>query len=497
MQIVALQTAPAAWTPRHRSRILRAMPLWSTLYLISAWAIRIAMLIYVPQKRPAAASRTWLLLIFLLPWPGLLLYAIFGRIRVPRGRIEEQTRLSKRLIHEQEQMRGHVICEPELPAYLTHLPGLAARLGDFRVFAGNSVELLADYEGTISRLVGDIDAATHHVHVLTYIFADDATGQRVVAALEKAARRGVQCRLMADAVGSRDGLHRLTLRLREAGVEVVPMLPVGFWRHNAARFDLRNHRKLAVIDGRIGYAGSQNIVEPCFVPGYPNQELTARVTGPVVAQIQAIVLADRYVECGAQRKSLEPFFPDLAGCGVSPAQLLPSTPGYQRENGEEFFVALLHAARRRIVITTPYFVPNEPFFDALITAVRRGVDVRLIVSQHANQRLTQLAQCSYYDELLDGGVRVHLYRPGFLHAKHLSIDDSIALLGSSNIDIRSFALNAEASLIVYDPAVVAQLRAVEESYIAQSEELDFATWRERPPLQRTAQNLARLLDSLL
>ena len=473
------------------------MPLWSTLYLISAWTIRIVMLIYVPQKRPAAASRTWLLLIFLLPWPGLLLYALFGRIRVPRVRIEEQTRLSQRLADEQERTRQHVICEPDLPAYLTHLPGLAARLGDFHVFAGNSVELLPDYEGTITRLVGDIDTAAHHVHLLTYIFADDAVGRRIATALENAARRGVQCRLMADAVGSGDGLRRLSHRLRDSGVEIVTLLPVGFWRHNAARFDLRNHRKLAVIDGRIGYAGSQNIVEPRFVPSYPNQELTARVTGPVVAQIQAIVLSDRFIESGARLESLDPYFPDVPAAGSSPAQLLPSTPGYQRENGEEFFVALLHAARQRIVITTPYFVPNEPFLEALITAVRRGVDVRLIVSQHANQRLTQLAQRSYYDELLDGGVRVHLYRPGFLHAKHLSIDDSIALLGSSNIDIRSFALNAEATLVVYDPGVAAQLRAIEERYLAQSDELDLDTWRQRPTFQRTAQNLARLLDSLL
>jgi cardiolipin synthase len=472
------------------------MPYWSTLYLASEWAIRFVMLVYVPQQRTAAASRTWLLLIFLLPWPGLVAYALFGRIRVPRARIEQQMLASQRIVRAQVQQKAHLVCMPELPSYLAHIPGLATRLGDFAVFAGNAVELIPDYAGSIARLVADIDAATHHVHLLTYIFAADSTGERVAAALSSAARRGVQCRVMADAVGSRAGLDRWGAPLRRAGVEVIPMLQVGFFRHNAARFDLRNHRKLAVIDGRIGYVGSQNIIDSEFVPGHPNEELVARVTGPVVAQIQAVLLADRFIETGATF-DFAPLFPELPASGDSAAQLLPSGPGYQRENAEEFFIALLYAARQRVVITTPYFVPDEPFLSALRSAARRGVEVRLIVSLHANQPFTQLAQRSYYGEILAAGVHVHLYRPRFLHAKHLSVDDSIALLGSTNIDIRSFALNAEVSFIVYDAATVTQLRAVEECYLAESEPLDLETWRQRPLPQRVAQNLARLADSLL
>lgn len=472
------------------------MPHWSTVYLMSEWAIRFAMLIYVPQHRTAAASRTWLLFIFLLPWPGIAIYAIFGRIRVPRARVEQQMLASQRIVAAQQGMKAHIVCQPELPPHLTHLPGLAAKLGDFDVFAGNAVELLPDYAGSVARIVADIDAATDHVHVLTYILADDATGRSLCTALMAAARRGVRCRLMADAVGSRAGLERLTPQLRGFGVDVVAMLKVGVFRHNAARFDLRNHRKLAVIDGRIGYVGSQNFVDPAFVPGHPNEELVARVTGPVVAQIQAVLLADRFIETGAGIET-ENLFPELPAAGSSSAQLLPSGPGYQRENGEELFIAMLYAARKRVVITTPYFVPDEPFLAALRSAARRGVEVRLVVSKHANQTLTQYAQRSYYDDLLTAGVHVHLYRPHFLHAKHLSVDDSIALLGSTNIDIRSFALNAEVSLIVYDPVVVSQLRAVQERYLADSDILDLDTWRRRPLSQRVAQNLARLLDSLL
>ena len=480
-----------------KSQMLNAFMLhWSSLYLASEWTIRFVMLVYVPQQRSAAASRTWLLLIFLLPWPGLALYTLFGRIRVPRERIEQQRRASQRIMEAQTHILPHVVCEPPLPDYLAHLPALAAKLGDFDVFEGNAFEFLPDYAGSIARMVTDIDAATHHVHLLTYIFAADATGQRVAEALARAAKRGVRCRIMADAVGSRAGLARLGPQLRSEGVEVVPMLEVGFWRHNAARFDLRAHRKLAVIDGLVGYAGSQNIVDPLFVPGHPNEELVARVAGPIVAQIQAVLLADHFIETGGALNT-DHFFPEIPPAGGTAAQIVPSGPGYQRENGAELFIAMIYAARQRVVLTTPYFVPDEPFLAALHSATRRGVDVRLIVSRHGNQRLTQFAQRSYYEELLAAGVRVHLYRPHFLHAKHLSVDDSIALLGSTNIDIRSFALNAEVSLVLYDRAAVTGLREIQERYLAESDELDLASWRQRPLFERVLQNLARLADSVL
>jgi cardiolipin synthase A/B len=280
-------------------------------------------------------------------------------------------------------------------------------------------------------------------------------------------------------------------------VEVLTMLPVGLFRRNTARFDLRNHRKIVVVDGRVGYTGSQNIVNPEFVKGYPNEELMVRVTGPVVAQLQAMFLADHYFETG---KVLDPeeLFPVLVNAGNSPAQVLPSGPGYGQENGRELIIAMLYAARERIVITTPYFVPDEPFLQAVRAAsLRGGVEVHLVLSMHANQMITQFAQRSYYDDLLQAGIQIHLYRPHFLHAKHLTIDSHIALIGSTNMDIRSFALNAEVNLLVYDPAVVQQLRAVQERYFANSERLDAAAWNSRPLGAKVVHNTARLMDSFL
>ena len=259
---------------------------------------------------------------------------------------------------------------------------------------------------------------------------------------------------------------------------------------------MRNHRKIAVIDGCVGYFGSQNIVAPEFVKDCTNEELVARVTGPLVAQLQAVFLMDRYLETEASLQDSD-LFPEPRCVGTSPAQVLPSGPTYPNENAHQIMVALMYGARQRIVITTPYFIPDEPFLQAMRAAVQRGLEVHLVVSHRVDQLLVNLAQKSYYDELLDAGVRIHLYEGHFLHAKHLSIDDCVAMIGSSNMDIRSFALNSEVSVLIYDSSVVARLRQVQERYFAKSHLLSREEWDRRPLWAQFAQNIARLADSFL
>jgi cardiolipin synthase len=467
----------------------------SLLYLASEWIIRFVMLFYVPQRRTPAASRTWLLLIFLLPWPGLILYWVFGRIYVPEYRRKQQQMASQR-IREVQSRAEPPDGPPAVPAHLLSAIKLAEKLGDFQMARGNAFELLSDYQTAVDRLVADIGEAEHHVHLLYYIFESDRIGQQVAKALEKAAQRGVHCRVLMDAVGSKNGLRHLRHRLKAAGVEVQVMLPVGLFRGKSARFDLRNHRKIGVIDGKIGYLGSQNLVEPDFVLGFANEELVTRVRGPVVAQLQAVFLTDYHAETG-HLPDLDHLFPPLDKTGDSSAQLLPSGPSFQRSNLQELLVALLHAAKTRVVMVTPYFVPDEPFLQAIRTALDRGVTVHLILSKHSNQRLTNLAQKSYYDDLLEMGVQLHHYRPRFLHAKHLTIDESVAVIGSTNLDIRSFALNAEVSLLIYDPAMVQELGALQKKYFEESELMSLGEWRRRPVWKRVFQDIARLADSLL
>ena len=454
------------------------------------------MLIYVPRQRNAAASRTWLLLIFLLPWPGLDFYGLVGRIYLPKNRMRRQEHASNKIRIVQEQMLSRAGPRPSLPPSVTPLANLATRLGDFAPLKDNQVEVLTDYAVSLDRLVSDIDAARQHVHLLYYIYDDDATGRRVADALARAAARGVKCRVLLDAVGSKRALRKLATQMRAKGIEVTALLPVGLFRRNAARFDLRNHRKIAVMDGKIGYTGSQNITNGQFVAGFPNEEMVVRVAGPVVWQLQAIFLADRYMETNTLLEDAE-VFPETVQAGEIIGQVVPSGPGYRQENGQQLMITLLYAARERVVLTTPYFVPDEPFLEAMLSASRRGVAVHLVVSSHANQMLTQLAQRSFYDELLDAGVNIHLYQPHFLHAKYLTIDNDVAHIGSANIDIRSFALNAEIGIMFYDTKLVAELRRIQDHYFANSILLRAEDWARRPLAVRTLQGIARLADSFL
>jgi len=472
------------------------MHTWTWIFLASEWVLRIAMLIYVPRRRSPAAARTWLLLIFLEPVVGLILYGLFGRAYLPRWRIELQQRASELIRTEGKDLLSRWSVHPELPPPFAQAVALAEHLGDFGIVGNNRLELLADYEGSIDRLVDDIRAAGHHVHLLYYIFADDGTGRRVAGALSEAARRGVACRVLMDGLASRAAIRTLAPDMRAAGIEVVEMLPVRFLRPHRARIDLRNHRKIAVIDGRVGYVGSQNVVDADFKKGLVYEELVVRLTGPAVLQLQAIFLTDHFLETQS-REYAEVLFPEPAPAGTASVQALPSGPGYLHANNLQLIVSLLYAAQKRVVMTTPYFVPDESLLQAMRTAALAGVEVHLVVPAKADQLLVGLCQRSFYEELLEAGVRVHLYRPKFLHAKHVSFDDAVALIGSSNIDVRSFSLNAEVSLIVYDPEVVAALRRVEEENLARCDELRLSDWSQQPLAAQLLQNTARLVDSVL
>jgi cardiolipin synthase len=467
------------------------------LYYASEWVIRLAMLVVIPFRRPPASANAWLLLVFFQPWIGLALYLFIGRPELPRWRTQKLLKLRPEMEAIATRLREHPnVFHPVLDPRLMEGERLAENLSLLPVLGGNSAELLADYAGSIQRLVADIEAARDHVHLLYYIFADDATGHVVTEALARAVKRGVTCRVLIDALGARRALRTLLPKLDAAGVKAHRVLPAGLLRLWGARVDLRNHRKIAVIDGRIGYTGSQNLVDSTFKKGIVYEELVVRVTGPVVLGLQFVFVSDWYLETD-ELLDTPALFPIPDVTGDVPAQPLPASPNWGPAAIQRVVVALIHGARERVVITTPYFVPDSALLQALQTAVLRGVEVHLVVSRQADQMLVSLAQRSYYAQLLDAGVQVHRYSKAFLHAKHLSIDGEVALIGSSNMDIRSFLLNAEIALLFYDRDVAARLRREQERYFAGSELLDPQTWRQRPFLSKVAENTARLMSALL
>jgi cardiolipin synthase len=467
------------------------------IFLLSEWAIRLAMLVVVPFRRTPAAAKGWLLLIFFEPWVGLLLYLLIGRAKLPRRQRQQLAKLPQAMSKVIARLTTHPhIFHPEVGPALSRAVTLAENLGQSPILGGNAVELLTDYDGIIARLVEDIDRAENHVHLLFYIFADDYATAPVLEALGRAVKRGAHCRVLADAIGSRVGLRTLVPKLTALGVAVHGMLPLSLLPWKKARVDLRNHRKIAVIDGRVGYTGSQNLVSAEFKKGLAYEELMVRVTGPVVLELQYVFASDWFLETDEVLDG-EAEFPGPEIAGSIPAQALPSGPAFPIQNNQRLIVAGIHGAGRQVVLTTPYFIPDEPLLQAMQTAVLRGVEVHLVVSEKGDQPIVSLAQESYYEELLEAGVHIHLYRKNFLHAKHLTIDDAVAVIGTSNLDIRSFALNAELMLMIYDSALVSLLATEQERYYANSRLLTLATWKQRSFGRKLAQNLARLLSPLL
>ncbi len=471
----------------------------SIAYVVLSWAVRIALAIEITGKRWQAGSvAAWLFVIFLQPWIGLALYVMFGRETLSKSRIDRRAELYKSVDRLVARFNENCpVTRPGLYPEQASLVQLAEQLGNLPILGGNAIDLMIDTNEVVDHIVRDIDAAKHHVHMLFYIFAADATGLKVLKALERASQRGVQCRLLVDGVGSRRMSKMWRSRILQSGIEFGVALPVGVVRSLFARVDLRNHRKVVVIDGEVGYTGSQNIVDADY--GHGNlawYDLMARILGPGVLQLQAVFVSDWYLETGVFLDDAT-HFPMQPVSGDVQLQVLPSGPTYPVENYQRMVVHALHVAQRNVTITSPYFIPDDAFLQAMQTATLRGVDVVLILPEHSDQFIVGNASRAYYDQLLEMGVRLCLFTNGLLHSKTMAVDEDLAFLGSSNFDIRSFALNYEINLVLYGPTSNSVLRKEHQKYLDDSYQLTVDQWDSRPRYCRRIENLTRLFSPIL
>ncbi|MBN1396040.1 MAG: cardiolipin synthase [Pirellulales bacterium] len=473
---------------------------WTQLLAASELAVRLVMLpvIVLRQEKPATCL-AWLAVVFFEPWIGLALYLLIGENRLGRRRLKKRQRRRLQLQYsDHPRVESRHVVDPDETDEFEVLVHLAEHAGGLPVVAGNSISLMSKTEEVIDRLVAEIDAAKHHVHLLFYIFQDDAVGRRVADALVRAVGRGVTCRVLADAVGSRRLFKRLAPELRRRGVRIYPVLPANLWRLPFARLDLRNHRKLVVIDGAVAFAGSQNIVEPSY--GHKKagvwHDIMARVTGPVVRQLQGIFLEDWFYESGELLDDAA-LFPASPAGGPIAVQVIPTGPDQPTELFQDLIVRAIFLARRRVVITSPYFIPNEAMLLALRLAALRGVEVSLVMPQRSDHRLVSAAGSFYCEYLMRFGVRVFLFGDGMLHAKTLTVDDELAMFGSANYDIRSFSLNFELNLFVHAEEAVRQVHDLQQHYLERSRQATRDDWRMGTLPGRLKVNLAKLFSPLL
>jgi cardiolipin synthase len=479
---------------------------FSGLILVDA-ALRVTLGVHLLlSRRPVSATLAWLMLMLLpVPFIGVLLYTIVGEVRLGRWRLARYNELTADFISRATVFwKGGtqdwtVECEP-----YRQVSHVATTVGEMPPLRGNRVTFLGDSNGTIQAIIKDIDAAKSRISMLYYIWMENRAGAEVVAALERAAKRGVSCRVLVDAVGSKEFLRSdLPARLSAAGVKFAAALPVNPFRMLFARLDLRNHRKITVVDGWIAYAGSQNLTDAHWGHHFrrvgPYVDATARLEGPAAQALEVVFLRDWEVETeeklGAQ---LREFLADVPiPDGGSIVHVVPSGPGANTPAMRQAVITTIFAAREELIITTPYFAPDDATRDALIAAALRGVAVTLVLPNHADSVLVGAAARSHYLDLLEAGVHIKHYRKGLLHSKTITVDSDMAMIGSTNLDMRSFTLNFEVTLFVYDSDEASLLRMLQTSYIDDSDDVFLEDWRRRPLIKRITDNTARLLGPLL
>lgn len=474
------------------------------LHNLFSFLIRLAALAVLPVRHSPPTAMAWLLIVFFWPLPGAALYLLMGSTRLPRARKirhEKAMRLLRR-IQDKPRRVDPTPFPPVLPDHAERFARLGQKLGKWPVVAGNRIEFIHSAAGLFEKLAEDIDGAEHHVDLLYYIFAADRVTCPLLESLKRAAARKVECRLLLDALGSKAFLKKHAHSLQDAGVQVVEALPLGrLFRRNrvTARYDLRNHRKLAVIDGRVGYMGSHNAIDPTYggkAKGIAWHDLTLRLEGPIVSQLEGVFLEDWFVET----EELPPgrrngIFDSPKGDFL--LQAVPSGPAYATENFQRLVLAALFEARERVIITTPYLIPDDGLLQAMEVAVLNGARVDLIVPEKVDQRLVGNAAEAYTPRLLEIGVNLFRYQPGILHAKTMTVDGRLAFFGSSNFDIRSFSLNFELNLILYGRSVTSALLEIQEAYLAHSRPLGMEEWNRLPLWEKGFMGMAKLLSPIL
>ncbi len=472
-----------------------------TLYAIDL-AIRVVALGTVPKNRRPSSGTAWLLLIFITPIIGTIFFLMLGRTSIGRKRYERQ-RADNLRVHEAAPSLPETPLPADFPTYLHSVVRLNNRLGSLPPLGGNMVDLYPGYQESIDAMAAEIDKAQNFVHVEFYITSWDDATDVFYSALARAVARGVTVRLLFDDIGTRGipGYPEFIRRLDEAKIEYHALLPVRLLKGQFQRPDLRNHRKILVVDGLVAFTGSQNLIERSYnkpkhqKAGRKWVELMCRVEGPAVVALDTVFATDWHKETGNRLPEELSIHPPISGDIAG--QVIPSGPGVVVENNLRAFTTLIYSAQRRVSLTSPYFVPDESLLYAVTTAAERGLEVELFVSEGKEQFMVYHAQRSYYEALLRAGVRIWLYpEPWVLHSKHFSIDDEVAVIGSSNMDMRSFALNFEVSLLLAGGDIVGRFREVEDAYRAASRELTLDEWLRRPKGAAYLDNVMRLTAAL-
>ena len=475
-----------------------------------ALALLLVPLVVARRKEPSSTA-AWILALVFLPVVGATLFLLFGRDRV---RLPAQWKRDADRVLELRQ-RARPSWEPlpvaessalaEAEPVEREIFRIAAALAGAEPTAGNEVELLLDGDATYEAIGRAIDGAKVQVHAEYYLIRADATADWFRDRLIEAARRGVEVKLLVDGYGSFWLKKRWLKELREAGVEVQVFLPARLLLFQP--MNLRNHRKIVVVDGEVAFSGGINIGDEYKGKFGPWRDAHMAIRGPAVVQLRAVFVQDWHFATGKEPPRRLPA-PEAtsaktgdadgsSGATVAIVRSGPDIEGSPRETIHRVFFSAITLAKQRVYITTPYFIPDRSIVVALQTAALRGVVVRLLFPSKSNHKFVFQAGRSFYEELLEAGVEIYEYGPGMIHAKTMVVDGRVALVGSANMDLRSFRLNFEVHAVIRDAAVARELTRVFEADLAVSERIELDRFRQRPRPMRVLEGAARLLSPLM
>src|SRR5690348_11390858 len=451
-----------------------------------------------PHRQPASRL-AWIIAVLALPIVGVILYLFLGEARISGPRRQRGREINKRL----PRPAGNYDCTEEKVGGAHWAPfALARTVNKLDPTCENSARLAADSNVAIDEMVADIEAARETVHGCFYIWLSDNNGLKLKEAFVRAAKRGVRVRLLADALGSRRLIRSDHWKdMREAGCEARVALPVGnpLWTAIRGRADLRNHRKQLIVDNRIVWCGSQNAADPEFrikARYAPWVDVMSRWEGPVARHCQYLFVSDWIAEGGDDISALLSEPPPRQQGGIV-AQVLGTGPTAEFDAMPACFSELIHSAREELVVTTPYFIPDEQLLFALTSAARRRVRTLMLFPKRNDNWIVAAASRSYYKDLIDAGVEIYEFRPGLLHAKTMVVDRRVGLIGSANLDRRSFELNFENNILFDDHAFATAVRKRQDDYLAECDRVSREDVGDYGLVLRLWQNLLATLSPML
>ena len=480
--------------------LLNGLILFGYWLLIAGVTLRILM-----KRRTVSSSMVWLLIIYILPLVGIIAYLSFGELYLGKRRAERARTMWPSTARWLGELRksSHIFATESsdvaraLFKLCEHRHGIAG-------VRGNKLSLLTHPDDVMAALVTDIRQASHNIEMVFYIWQPGGLADDVAEAFIDAARRGVYCRLMLDSAGSRQFFKSpWPEKFRQAGIDVVESLQVNLLRVFLRRMDLRQHRKIVLIDNYIAYTGSMNLVDPRFFKQDAGVgqwvDLMARMEGPVAITLGIVYSCDWEIETG---KRILPPQPDQAVMPFEQAsghiiQVIASGPGFPEDMIHQALLTAIYSAREQLTMTTPYFVPSDDLLHAICTAAQRGVDVRLIVPEKNDSLLVGWASRAFFTELLEAGVKIYQFSDGLLHTKSVLVDGELSLVGTVNLDMRSLWLNFEVTLVVDDGDFGNDVDLVQQDYIERSTRLSGAEWGKRPYWRRILERLFYFFSPLL